>query len=761
MIEITINNQKIQAQAGERLIDVADREKINIPRFCYHKKLSVAANCRMCLVQVEGAPKLMPACATYVNEGMKVSSVGEAVKKAQQSVMEFLLINHPLDCPVCDQGGECELQDVSLEFGCASSRFTEQKRSFINPDIGPLISTELNRCIQCSRCVRFGQEISGVMELGLVGRGMHSSINTFLDCSMDSEISGNVIDLCPVGALTAKPSRFSARSWEMSQKPFVALSDMVGSNANAHLRNGTFHRVTPRENDSVNETWLSDIDRFGYEGNLVSRYSQPMVKKDDIWHTVSWQDALQFTAEKLTDIKEDLQMLVQGNQGAEASFMVNHFLDSLAIQKPTRGFTQHILADLKAEGVEKLSDFSNFQKYVLIGSDLRYSQPLLNLAVRKAVQKGANVLAFEAQKTDFAYSTSDLDNESIVQIKSKPHLFAEELKKAVDEKLIEADQNTLFIIGKDAVFAPNFAELIAYIDTLKEQGSAKRVVLSNSSNAIAHSALSVPSHFSEQTKGYLLVDIEPNEDFFNSFEQTKKIKKAEFVVSLASHKNEKLQELADVILPLATALESGATHVNLLHKIQQFSPVLDPFAGAKPAWKILTALLKFIQIQQGQKGEIQYYELAQLQKSVKKSLKKALKKVLKKDYPKPLKEKLVATSKMDQLKGSVFASYQGSGQTNSSLRRAKSIQKTLWAQKETSIRLNAQTAQNLKLTQGIAEVFYQGELFGSASVKIDDNLADDMGLIPVSIAPMSYGSMSQINISAKDKGNSKQENKAL
>ncbi|SVC65061.1 uncharacterized protein METZ01_LOCUS317915, partial [marine metagenome] len=298
-IKLEIDGREISTDKGQMLIEVTDKNDIYIPRFCYHKKLTVAASCRMCLVEVEKAPKPLPACSTPAMDGMKVKTRSKIAIQAQKSVMEFLLINHPLDCPICDQGGECELQDLAMGYGSDVSRYQERKRVVRDKNIGPLIQTDLTRCIHCTRCVRFGEEIAGIRELGATGRGENMEIGTYIEKSVVSELSGNVIDLCPVGALTSKPFRYSARTWELTQRQMIAPHDSVGSNINLHIKGDVVKRVVPAENEAINETWISDRDRFSYEAiNSHERLHFPMIKQQGIWKEVDWQEALNHIQEK-------------------------------------------------------------------------------------------------------------------------------------------------------------------------------------------------------------------------------------------------------------------------------------------------------------------------------------------------------------------------------------------------------------------------------------------------------------------------------
>ena len=327
MVEIELDGKKVEVPAGSMIMDAANKTGTYIPHFCYHKKLSIAANCRMCLVEVEKAPKPLPACATPVSAGMIVRSRSEKAITAQKGVMEFLLINHPLDCPICDQGGECQLQDLAVGYGGSASRYQEEKRVVEVKDAGPLISMrEMSRCIHCTRCVRFGQEIGGVMEFGMLGRGEHAEITAFVGSTVNSELSGNMIDLCPVGALTSKPFRYSARTWELSRRKSVSPHDSLGTNLTVQVKGANVMRVLPLENDTVNECWISDKDRFSYEGLHVERLTAPMIKQDGKWQETDWQTALEYVAHGLRNIRHE-----HGADALAALATPNSTLEELAL----------------------------------------------------------------------------------------------------------------------------------------------------------------------------------------------------------------------------------------------------------------------------------------------------------------------------------------------------------------------------------------------------------------------------------------------
>ncbi|MEN9515046.1 MAG: NADH-quinone oxidoreductase chain 3, partial [Pseudomonadota bacterium] len=400
MVEVEIDGQKVEVAPGSMVLQAATKLGIYIPHFCYHKKLSIAANCRMCLVDVEKAPKALPACATPVAPGMKIATASEKAKKAQQAVMEFLLINHPLDCPICDQGGECQLQDLAVGYGGSGSRYREEKRVVFHKSMGPLISAEeMSRCIHCTRCVRFGQEVAGVMELGMNHRGQHSEITSFLGRSVDSELSGNMIDLCPVGALTSKPFRYGARTWELSRRRSIAMHDALGSNVVVQIKHDKVMRVVPLENEAINECWLSDRDRFSYEGlNSADRLSAPMIKRDGQWHEVDWATALGYAAHALEGVKtqhgvKSIGMLVSPNSSMEEQFMLSAIAQGLGGASIDSRLRQiDFAADAGLSGAPWLGmaieEVNHLQRLLLIGSFLRKDHPLLAARVRAATKQG-------------------------------------------------------------------------------------------------------------------------------------------------------------------------------------------------------------------------------------------------------------------------------------------------------------------------------------------------------------------------------------
>ena len=402
MLELEIDGKVLEVADGATIMDAANQAGIYVPHFCYHRKLTIAANCRMCLVEVEKAPKPLPACATPVTKGMKVHTHPEQAVDAQKGVMEFLLINHPLDCPICDQGGECELQDLAVGYGASGSRYEEPKRVVADKNLGPLISTDMTRCIHCTRCVRFGQEIAGIMELGMIGRGEHAEIITFVGRTVDSELSGNVIDLCPVGALTSKPFRYTARTWELTRKSSVSPHCGLGSNLTVQVKQNRVMRVLPRENEAINECWLSDKDRFSYEGlNSEQRLARPLLKQNGAWKEVEWQVALDFVAKELKRIRDShgpssIGFLATPHQTLEELFLLGKLAREFSSGNVDFRLRQSDFSDDgRRAGVPwlgmKIAEINKLDRLLIVGSTLRKDHPLIAHRVRQATRRRAQL----------------------------------------------------------------------------------------------------------------------------------------------------------------------------------------------------------------------------------------------------------------------------------------------------------------------------------------------------------------------------------
>ena len=640
MVNIEINGKQIQAEQGKMLLEVADEAGITIPRFCYHSKLSIAASCRMCLVEVEKAPKPLPACATPVNEGMVVHTRSPRAISAQRSVMEFLLINHPLDCPICDQGGECTLQEMALGYGNDISRYSEAKRVVANPDLGSLIATDMTRCIHCTRCVRFGQELAGMMELGAPGRGEHMHISTYMEGTVDSELSGNVIDLCPVGALTSKPFRYSARPWELKAYDSVSPHDCVGSNLRVDVRGGKVMRVLPRENEVVNEVWLADRDRFSYTAqDHAERLDVPMIKQDGEWQSCDWDTALTRAAEGLKAIADRHGAASLGAWASYSASTEEHFLLQGLMRGVGSGNVDHRLRqidfrDQDAQAAypslgQAVADLEQLDVALLIGSNIRKEQPLLAQRLRKAARRGASIMSVHSVDHDQAMPiierciARDLQAELLGVLKALLELnkdtaagsLSEALKAAavtdthrrMADKLKNAPQASV-LLGNLATSHPASAELRHLARLIAKQAGARYGILAEGGNAAgAWLAGCVPHRDAGAKpakvtgvdwhqmcdaglKGYLLLGIEPELDCIDSAAARRAMNQADLVVAITAYAGDALKSQADVLLPMATFLESAGSYVNAEGHWQSVQGCVNAPGEARPAWKILRVL---------------------------------------------------------------------------------------------------------------------------------------------------------------------------
>src|SRR5258708_7744447 len=590
-INLEIDGKPVTVDNGATVMDAATKLGIFVPHFCYHKKLSIAANCRMCLVQVEKAPKPLPACATPATEGMKAFTHTEFAKTAQKGVMEFLLINHPLDCPICDQGGECQLQDLAVGYGPSASRYTEPKRVVVNKNLGPLISTDMTRCIHCTRCVRFGQEVAGIMELGMAGRGEHSEILSFVGRTVDSEVSGNVIDLCPVGALTSKPFRYSARAWELSRRKSVAPHDSLGSNVIVQAKQEKVLRVLPLENESVNECWLSDRDRFGYLGlDSEERLLHPMIKRAGQWTEVEWPEALEAAVQGLKDTlarhgAEALGVLLAPDLTLEELHLgarlarglgtdnVDHRVRQSDFRAKTRGAPWLGMA---------LTDVAGLQSVLLVGSTVRKEQPLFATRLRQAAKKGLALHVLHVAGDDLLMPVA---SQRIV----RPSALVAELAASAESL---TGKRSAIILGHYAQQHPDFGALLALAQEIGRATGASVGVLPDGANAVgAHLAGAIPSKgldaramIAKPRRAYLVAGVEAELDM--GPEALAALSKAEFGVVLSAYRNA-TTDAAHVMLPIAAWAETGGTYVNMEGRVQSFNAAVKPQGDARPAWKVL------------------------------------------------------------------------------------------------------------------------------------------------------------------------------
>jgi NADH-quinone oxidoreductase subunit G len=636
MVELTIDGVKVEAPEGSMVIQAAHKAGVYVPHFCYHKKLTVAANCRMCLVEVEKAPKPVPACATPVTNGMVVYTSSQKAVDAQKSVMEFLLINHPLDCPVCDQGGECQLQDLAVGYGASASRYKEPKRVVVSKEMGPLVSAqEMQRCIHCTRCIRFGKEIGGVMELGMVNRGEHSEITSFVGRAVESELSGNMIDVCPVGALTSKPFRFNARTWELARRRSVSPHDSLGANLVVQVKDHLVRRVVPFENEDVNECWISDRDRFAYEGLYVEdRLTHPMVKEGGQWREASWSDALQAVVKGIGRVREhhgdeQLGAIASPIATTEELALLARLTRALGSQnvdfrlrQTDRDFGQ-ALAGVPWLGLP-VAELGQLDRVLVVGSFLRKDHPLMAQRLRQAVKRGAQVSFIGSVADDplFASVFARLN----VAPGQVPNAVAEVLVAAAQASgqtvpealagLVPSDaakhiaaslasgQKTAVLVGNVAVSSPQASLIAANASALAALVNARFGFLTAGGNTVGgylagatprEDGLSAEQMLARPLKGYLVLHAEPALDADNGARAVATLQAAEFAVALTSYRSA-AQDWAHVMLPISPFTETSGTFVNAAGRVQSFKGTVDSYGDARPAWKVLRVLGNLFQL---------------------------------------------------------------------------------------------------------------------------------------------------------------------
>ena len=626
MVKIELDGKAVEVPQGSMVMHAANKLGTYIPHFCYHKKLSIAANCRMCLVEVEKAPKPMPACATPVTQGMKVFTHSAKAVEAQRSVMEFLLINHPLDCPICDQGGECQLQDLSVGYGKSTSRYSEDKRVVFHKNAGPLISMEeMTRCIHCTRCVRFGQEVSGIMELGMVNRGEHSEITTFAGQTIDSELSGNMIDICPVGALTSKPFRYAARTWELGRKRSLSPHDSLGTNTTVQTKANRAMRVVALENEAINECWISDRDRFAYEGvNSAERLTVPMVKQDGKWLETDWESALEYVARSLKTITTD--------HGADALAAIAHPISSVEelhlLQKVVRAMgsdrveTRLRQIDMRGAATAPwlgmpIANISQLDRALVIGSFLRKEQPLIAARLRTASKRGLQVLRIDAGGDDWLMPslgiaagpsrwTAVLTEVASAIAKANASPLPADIQggaispeaQAIADSLVSGSSKAV-LLGSAAIAHPHASNLHVLAQFIAEQTGATFGFLPVGGNAVAAPLLQavqqkanagIESMLDGSARAVLLLNVEPLSDLPNPEQARFVLTKADTVIALSAFASSELLELADVLLPITPFTESVGSFINAAGTVQTIQPSVRPLADARPAWKVLRTM---------------------------------------------------------------------------------------------------------------------------------------------------------------------------
>ncbi len=753
---IEIDGKSINAEQGATIIEVADRLAIPIPRFCYHRKLSVAANCRMCLVQVEKAPKPLPACATPIADGMKIWTKSKETIAAQRAVMEFLLINHPLDCPICDQGGECELQDVAIQYGQDKSRYSEAKRSVLDHNLGPLIATEMTRCIHCTRCVRFGEEISGERELGASGRGEFMEIGTFIEQNVNSEVSGNVIDLCPVGALTSKPFRFRARAWELNSAPAISPHDCIGANLQVHTYQENVMRVVPQDTEDLNEVWLSDRDRFSYEGLLhEDRLRKPMLCKQGTWRNVAWIEALQFSVAGLkltidTYGADKLGVLVSPSATTEEYYLLQKFTRAFGsnnIDHRLRqlDFTDQELAPTYPNLGIEFRELEQQEMLLLIGCNIAKEQPLASLRIRHMVKHGGTVAVINPVDYEFNFAVqaklivpgNDLLKSVATVVKSvaaitnyvldahtnnvlaKIHPSAQDQQFA--QNLLHGKKRQI-IFGQLITGHPQASTIIALANLLAQMLQASCGYFSDGANAagawlsgcvphrtcngvpISSAGKNAYEMLQQPLNCYILYGIEPEFDTALGVQTLATLQQADFVLAISSYQSENLLKIADVILPMALFVERAGSLININGTKQELVEAVPAFGESRPGWKILRMLGDLA----GFAGFTQN-TLAELRTEVWSQL------VVPTQLPRwqtQIIRDFVATNSARQLtRIAPIALYAIDGL----VRRATALQATKDAHQVPTIEINQQTATNLNIATG--ELVQVSSEFGSSRLK--------------------------------------------
>lgn len=628
MVEIELDGQKVEVPPGSMVMHAAEKAGTYIPHFCYHKKLSIAANCRMCLVDVEKAPKPMPACATPVTQGMIVRTQSDKAVKAQKSVMEFLLINHPLDCPICDQGGECQLQDLAVGYGGSGSRYQEEKRVVFHKNVGPLVSMEeMSRCIHCTRCVRFGQEIAGVMELGMSHRGEHAEIETFVGQSVDSELSGNMIDICPVGALTSKPFRYSARTWELSRRKSVSPHDSTGANLIVQVKNHQVMRVVPLENEAVNECWIADRDRFSYESlNGSDRLTAPMLKQGGEWKTVDWQTALEYMANGLRQVRTEhgaggIGLLASPHSTVEELALAGALVRGLGSENIDTRLRAADFGNAAASGQARwlgrpIAELSSLQRVLVVGSNLRKDHPLFAQRIRQAVRHGAQISALVEAAPDWAMTvrhTLVADSlhwsaalagvaAAVAADKGVTAPVAAEINdthRAIAASLAGGEHKAV-LLGNAAAHHEQAGSLLALARFIAEHTGATVGYLTEAANTVGaqlvralpgQGGLNAGQMLRGGLKAVVLLNTEPARD---SAVGAAGLASADMVVTLSPFKTN--LDISDVLLPIAPFSETSGSFVNAEGRLQSFHAVVRPLGETRPGWKVLRVLGNLLQL---------------------------------------------------------------------------------------------------------------------------------------------------------------------
>ncbi len=612
-MHIYINDQKFEASENETIIQVADKHGIHIPRFCYHKRLSIVASCRMCLVDVEGAKFPQPACSTLARDGMKINTANNTTQEAQKSTMEFLLINHPLDCPICDQAGECELQDVSLEHGDYKSAYKELKRTVIDKDIGGLVSTEMTRCIHCSRCVRFGEEVAGIKELGMTGRGEDTKIETFINEGLSSQLSGNVIDLCPVGALNNSLYKYSARTWDLRQSESISTNDCIGSNIYYHTYKDEIKRCVPKENQEINLSWLSDNDRFGYEGiSSNDRVLYPMIQQNGNLEKTSFDTVLSDSISSIREYSNKATAIMSAQSTCEEMYLFQQLLRNSGINKIDHRSREcdfryqdnfPILPSLDC----KLSDIPCFDNIITVGVNISKEFPILSIYLREAQKINStsiySIASYEFEE-NFSLSKSEVLNSSEI----------EEFFSTTNNEILSTigkNTNNLIILGPSISYLSNYSTILDKISKYAKSINSKLSLLGDQANTAGAWAMGIVPHrlpggessdyamtsskyniLSENNELMIIYNLEPEYDFSNDHKIIELLKKSKKNIFFSTYLTESIQQYADVVFPLAAPMESKGSYINTNKKLQIFNNILKPKGDSRSGADILLLLHK-------------------------------------------------------------------------------------------------------------------------------------------------------------------------
>ncbi|MBT3505765.1 MAG: NADH-quinone oxidoreductase subunit G [Piscirickettsiaceae bacterium] len=761
MINIEIDGIPLTVDPSKMIIQVADEAGIDIPRFCYHKKLSIAANCRMCLVEVEKSNKALPACATPVSEGMKIFTASATAKAAQRGVMEFLLINHPLDCPICDQGGECELQDLSMGYGAGVGRFSESKRVVKDKNIGALVKTDMTRCIHCTRCVRFGQEIAGIKELGATGRGEHMEIGTYIEQSLGSELSGNIIDLCPVGALTSKPFRYKARAWELSAHASIAPHDAIGSNIEIHTRRDEVMRVVPRDNESLNETWLSDRDRFSYLGlTHEERATTPMVKQNGQWQKVDWQTALNTAVTGIKAIIEQsgagqVAGLASPTASLEEAYLLQKLLSELGVNNLDHRVRQQDFSDdaVNYDLDVALSDIEASDTVLIVGSAIRREQPILAHRIRQAALSGTRVNELNFFENDLLMPVDTqlaLNIESMLDhlsgiakalfplAKTDESAWTKVLSGVVPEaadqtiamQLSNADKATI-IVGDLAKNHPDASKIKAVLALIARLSGSILLVLPTANSKAAQlvgllpkteNGLNAQQSFQADLKSYVLLGLEPELDSADPVQALSALNNADCVVAMHSYVTEAMLSYADVILPVSSFAESSGTFVGIDGQWQNYTGAISPKGESRPAWKVLRVLANLADL-----DGFQYVSSQDVSDEVREKLKQ---RSLQQNIPYcPVNMGVTST-------GIQMISEVPMYQVDSVVRRSTALAQTVENQNAFVARMNASEAEQYGLSTSDRITVSCGERAVELAFEIDGALADACVHMPIGITEM-------------------------